>query len=279
MRIGVRGHDMEPANLQDFFKNISNKGFECTQLALSKAVREIKVTDEMLTPGFALYLKKLAAEAGVDVAVLGCYFNLATPNKEHLLATQQKYMAHLRFASLLGAGMVGTETGAVNDTYTFTPDNHTDEALDIFIEGVKPVVECAEKMGVILGIEPVYKHIVCDFKRARKVLDAVNSPNLQLIFDPVNVISPYNYMNQDEMIAEAFELCGKEIACMHLKDFVVENGEIKSVVSGQGMLNYPLLMKYIKERKPYIHCLLEDTKPENALQTKKFVEDAYAAVL
>lgn len=277
MRLGVRGHDMEKAPLSDFFANINKKGFHCTQLALSKAIHDFKVNNGVMTPGLALYIKELCVESKVDVAVLGCYLNLANPNKEALAKTQDTYKAHIRFASLVGAGMVGTETGAVNEEYSFTPDNHTDEALEIFINNLRPVVEYAEKMGVIIAIEPVYKHIVCDFKRARRVLDAINSPNLQLIFDPVNVIWAGNYEQQDEMIKEAFELCGDDICCMHLKDFVVEDGAVKSVISGRGMLNYPLLMSYIKSRKPYVHCLLEDTKPENVYEAKKFVEDMYEA--
>ena len=62
---------------------------------------------------------------------------------------------------------------------------------------------------------------------------------------------------------------------MHLKDFVVENGEVKSVISGRGMLNYPLLMSFVKTYKPFVHCLLEDTKPENAAEARKFVEEQY----
>lgn len=92
-----------------------------------------------------------------------------------------RYMAHIRMASLLGAGVVGTETGAVNESYSFEERNHSEEALDIFIKNVRPVVQYAEKMGVILAIEPVYKHIVCNPKRARKVLDEIGSPNLQII--------------------------------------------------------------------------------------------------
>ena len=171
--------------------------------------------------------------------------------------------------------MVGTETGAVNEEYAFTPYNHTDEALEVFIEGLRPVVEYAEKMGVIIAIEPVYKHIVCNFERARKVLDAIDSPNLQLIFDPVNVLYAGNYEKQDEIIRTAFELCGNDICCMHLKDFVLENGEMKSVRSGSGLLNYPLLMSYVKTYKPFVHCLLENTRPENAVEAKHFVEEQY----
>lgn len=39
-----------------------------------------------------------------------------------------------------------------------------------------PVVEYAEKLGVIVAIEPVCRHIVNNAKRARKVLDAIDSP-------------------------------------------------------------------------------------------------------
>ena len=41
------------------------------------------------------------------------------------------------------------------------------------------------------------------------------------------------------------------------------------------MLNYPLLMSFVKTYKPFVHCLLEDTKPENAAEARKFVEEQY----
>ena len=275
MRIGIRAHDVAYAPLNELIPNIHNQGFHCMHIALSKSIKEFKPGVETMTPGLAMYIKELCAENKVDIAVLGCYLNLCNPNEEKHKDIVEKYKAHIRFASILGCGVVGTETGAVNEEYSFTPDNHTDAALDVFIDGLRPVVEYAEKMGVIISIEPVYKHIVCNFERARKVLDTIDSPNLQLIFDPVNVIYAGNYEKQDEIIRTAFELCGDDICCMHLKDFVVENGEVKSVISGRGMLNYPLLMSFVKTYKPFVHCLLEDTKPENAAEARKFVEEQY----
>ena len=73
------------------------------------------MADSALTPGFSCYLKKLFAAHHLDVAVLGCYLNLATPDQAALEKNVHRYMAHIRMASLLGAGVVGTETGAVND--------------------------------------------------------------------------------------------------------------------------------------------------------------------
>ncbi|MBU5468784.1 sugar phosphate isomerase/epimerase [Falcatimonas sp. MSJ-15] len=275
MRIGIRAHDMEKLPLEQVIPKIHEKGFHCMHIALKKSIREFQVTDATLTPGLAMYMKELCADNKIDVAVLGCYLNLANPNKEALAKTYKTYEANIRFASILGCGVVGTETGAVNEEYKYEPANHTEEALNIFINNLRPVVEYAEKMGVIVAIEPVYKHIVCDVKRARKVLDAINSPNLRIIFDPVNVLSPDNYMRQDEIITEAFELLRDEIAVVHAKDFVIENGEIKSVRAGAGQFNYDLLMQNVKKYKPYIHVTLEDTKPEDVFEAKAHVEAAY----
>ena len=278
LRLGIRGHDMEKTGFEQLVENIHTKGFCCTQLALKKAITEFPVGRETMTPGMALYMKSIFNKNQVDVAVLVCYLNLGTPDVGQLQENLQNYEAHVRFASLLGCGMVGTETGAVNKEYQFTPDNHSEEALQIFIKNLRKVVEYAEKMGVIIGIEPVYKHIMCNIKRTRTVLDAIASPNLRVIFDPVNVMSLDNYKYQEEIIEEAFDLIGEEIDVLHIKDFIVSEEGIKSrpVTVGEGLLNLPLVMKHAKQKKPFIHMLLEDSIPENALISKAYIEACYA---
>jgi sugar phosphate isomerase/epimerase len=81
-------------------------------------------------------------------------------------------------------------------------------------------------MGVILAIEPVWKHIVSDADRARTVLDEIGSPNLQVILDPVNLISPARYQQRNETIAHAIEVLGRDVAVLHLKDCRLERGEV-----------------------------------------------------
>lgn len=277
LRLGIRAHDTKKLSFEEVVANIANQGFCCTQLAVKKLITEFNVNREAMTPGMALYMKDVFAKNKVDVAVLGCYLNLANPDPAQLAQIQKNYEAHIRFASLLGCGMVGTETGAVNVEYKYEPANHSEEALDIFIHNLRPVVQYAEKMGVIMAVEPVYKHIMNDIKRTRKVLDAINSPNLRVIFDATNVMSVENYTRQDEIIEEAFDLLGEEIDVLHIKDFVVKDDQIISrpVVVGEGNLNLPLLLKLAKAKKPFIHMLLEDSLPENALTSKQYIEKVY----
>jgi sugar phosphate isomerase/epimerase len=275
MQLGIRLHDTKKLPLEERIADVHRLGFSCGHLALGKVITEFSTKDDALTPGLAMYLKKVFAKNEVDIAVLGCYLNLANPNPEQLQTITNRYMAHIRFASLLGCGVVGTETGAPNESYTYVPECHGEEALQTFITNLKPVIRYAEQMGVIFAIEPVWKHIVCNPIRAKRVLDEIASPNLQIILDPVNLLDISNYDRQIEIVDEAIDLLGRDVAVIHLKDFVVNNGTLKSVGAGFGQMNYSNLITFMKERKPFIHATLEDTTPENNCQARDFILKLY----
>lgn len=277
MQVGIRLHDVAKGTIEQRAHTAREQGFSCAHIALSKLC-DYKMTLPELTPGWAMYLRKVFAKEDVDIAVLGCYLNLATPDKEALLKNQEIYKAHLRFASILGCGVVGTETGAPNTEYKFEEACHTEEALQTLITNLRPVVQCAESAGVILALEPVYKHIMWNPKQTRKVLDAIDSPNLRIIFDPVNLLDVSNYERREEIFAEAMETFGDEIAMIHLKDFTVGEGKLISCAAGTGMMNYDSILKFAKQHKPYVHATLEDTKPENAVQAREFIEKRYEEV-
>lgn len=278
MQLGIRLHDTTKLPFEERIADVRKLGFACGHLALGKVIDEFPTTDEAMTPGLAMYVKNVFAKNQVDIAVLGCYLNLADPNKEQLAKTVHRYMAHIRFASWLGCGVVGTETGAPNEEYKFTPECHTEEALQLFMDNLRPIVKYAEAMGVVVAIEPVYRHIVCNPKRARRVLDEINSPNLQIIFDPVNLLDMANYAERQSVIDEAIALLGEDIAMVHLKDCAVRDGKLHSMGCGLGEMDYTSILKFMKERKPFIHATLEDTKPENNQQVKDFILKKYAEV-
>ena len=275
MQLGIRLHDTKKLPFEERIADVHELGFACGHLALSKVISEFPTDDGALTPGLAMYIRKVFAKNDVDIAVLGCYLNLANPNPEKLTQITNRYKAHIRFASLLGCGVVGTETGPPNETYTYVPQCHGEEALQTFITNLRPVVKYAEQMGVIVAIEPVWKHIVCNPKRAKQVLQAIDSPNLQIILDPVNLLDISNYKQQKEIVEEALEILDKDIAMVHIKDFIVEENKLVSVGAGLGQMDYTAVMKFIKEKKPYMHVTLENTTPADNIQCKNHILRLY----
>ena len=278
MQIGLRLHDAERLPLPECVKKVHEQGFSCVHVALSKLPGQT-ADPAALTPGYAMYLKHEFEKSGLDIAVLGNYLNLAHPDRDRLREIRMKYTAHIRFASLLGCSVVGTETGAPNPEYSYDREAcHGSEALEIFIENLKPVVECAERFGVILAIEPVYKHIVYCPERARKVLDRIGSPNLQIIFDPVNLLHPDNLDRRDEVIAEAIDLLGPDIAVIHLKDYTVSGDELKATGCGLGEMDYDRILSFAEKYKPYIQATLENTTPETAVSCREYIENRIRAL-
>lgn len=275
MQLGIRLHDTKKLPIEERIADVKQLGFTCGHMALGKVIEEFSTADCALTPGLAMYLKRIFDKNEVDIAVLGCYLNLANPNKEQLAEITHRYMAHIRFASWLGCGVVGTETGAPNETYSFVPECHGEEALLTFIENLRPIVKYAEQMGVVIGIEPVWRHIVSTPTRARRVLDEINSPNLQIILDPVNLLDVCNHKDQVAIVEEAIEILGKDVAMIHIKDYLIKEEQFIPVGAGFGQMDYTALMKFIKEKKPFIHATLEDTTPENNIQAKEYIQKLY----
>ena len=65
--------DIKKAPLEERLAIAHEQGFACGHLALAKVISEYRWMTVPLTPGYAMYLKKIFAENRLDVAVLGCY--------------------------------------------------------------------------------------------------------------------------------------------------------------------------------------------------------------
>ena len=277
MQLGIRLHDLADGPLPQRIADARAQGFTCGQLAPARFLPAYP-SDAALTPGLAFYLKRLFWDAGIDIAVLGCYLNLAHPEPAALRQIQARYEAHLRFAALLGCGMVGTETGAPNADYRYCAECRSEAALAQFIANLRPVVAMAEKLGVLIGLEPVHTHIVYNAARAKTVLDAIQSPNLQIIFDPVNLLDADNYTRREALFDEVFSLLGDAIAAVHLKDFAVQNSQLVSVPIASGLMDYAPFLRFIKNEKPFLHTLLEETTPANAAFAVQHLQNVWHAL-
>ena len=282
MQLGIRLHDVN-ASLTPEFRTIEcraqkarEEGFSCVHLALSKVIEGVNFDDCALNEGLAMYAKRVFRRQGLDVAVLGCYLNLAHPEPEKLREIQSLYYGHIRVAALLGAGVVGTETGAPNADYKMDANTHTQAALDTFVRGLSPVVECAEHYGVTVAIEPVWNHIVYDADRAVQVLKSIGSHNLRIILDPVNLLYAGNVEERERVIGDAIEKLGDYVAVVHLKDFIYDGDRLNNIAAGTGEMDYTRILRFMKARKPYIQVTLEDTTNDNAVSSRELLEHKYA---
>lgn len=271
IRIGVRAHDFGCLPADELAAKIAAKKMVCAQLALGKAIAGIALRPGLLNPGLAFEIGGAFHKHGVEIAVLGCYVNPIHPDPATRRSLLGLFKEHLRYARNFGNGLVALETGSVNADYLPHSDNHGEKAFHQSLTSIAELVEEAEKFGVIVGIEAVAQHPVSTPQKMKRMLDSIGSNNLQVVFDPVNLLTLENHHEQERVIGESLDLFGDRIAIVHAKDFVIEHGEFKPVSAGLGMLRHDLVMNFAVQEKPGISILLEDANEQTAQDCRTFL--------
>ena len=281
LQIGIRLHDVN-SGLADELQTpearaakAREEGFCCVHLAPQKVMKGLVYDPSAMTEGLGVYFKRVFGKYDLDIAVLGCYLNLAHPDEKKLREIKEKYYGNMRVASLCGASMVGTETGCPNAEYKLDRNTHTEAALNVFMHNLEDVVTAAEDYGVTMAIEPVWNHIVYNPDRALEVIRSLGSRNLRIIFDPVNLLCMENADDRENIFAEAMDKLGDHIAMVHIKDFIRRDGKLISVAAGTGEMDYTNILRYLKARKPYIQVSLENTCNDNAVAARELIERVY----
>ncbi len=259
MKRSIRGHDVGATGLKNIAECTKEFGFEYMQLAL-----------DLSKEGFALgkFSEEYANEikndlGGMKLSILSSYINPSDTNPETLAVSLEKFKDKIHYASILKPIAVGTETGVYYDK-DGNNQNNSEEAYQYVLKNIKELVEEAEKYGVNVAVEGVHAFVINSPERLARLINDIDSDNMKAIFDPVNYITASNYKDQDKMITQMFELVGKKIVAIHAKDFVIEDGAVKMVLPGEGLLNYKLIFDLLKKNDMDIPIISEAIPHESA---------------
>ena len=111
------------------------------------------------------------------------------------------------------------------------------------------------------------------------LLARLDSPNLQVIYDPVNLIPQDGLTeSQESFFRRAMDSFGPKIVAVHAKDFRMKAGQKNGTLpTGTGELDYPTLFRLLYQTKPWIDVLLEDCNPSSAGPALVYVRSLLAS--
>lgn len=267
MKIGCRAHDFGKWSEEELPRKVRDAGFEAVQLALTKGIQGIETFND-ITPARLDKVKKGFDAADVEISILGCYIEPSLPDRNERLEQVGYFLSGLEHARALGVPLVATET-----TW-FYPEKVGEAARETayrdLLDSVKRMAERAEKLDVLVGIEPVTVHTLNSAELARRLLDEVGSDKVKIIYDPVNMIPEENLEEQvnrqEEIFAEFTKLLGKEIRGVHLKGMAVENGKKVWSNIDKGVMRLQMVVDWLKQHYPDMSLLREEVIPESAAQ-------------
>ncbi len=263
MRLGIVG--MLPGDFRTFtddhFHAIQNLGFTGAGFHFSgDRMDEITPEDTALCKGrFAAHRIELAQFA---ITYGDCLFDLDPDARQTAV---RKIARGAEIAAQLDAQTYLIRPGSRNPAGSWTPhrDNHRPESMARLIETLKTVTP---HLHITTVLETHAISILNTPGTCRSVIEAVNSPRLRLVMDPVNHFESLRqvYASEDRL-NHIFDTLGPLAPVCHVKDIAVGNGlvvHLDETVPGEGELDMACLLRRFHADHPDGYALIEHLGPD-----------------
>ena len=279
MRIAFRTHDLGVKGAEAAVKKCKECGISAVQLVAYKFIDEIPYRPDGITAQSAEALGKTLKDNGIAVGLIGAYFNPVHSNKQKVADCKQVFKDYLKYSSLLGCNIVGSETGSFNDDkWTYNPLNRTEEALQTVIQTFTELADYAKSVGAYIGMEGAAGHVCYNVATLKRAIDGVNRDNVKVIFDIYNYLDMSNYRDYLAILDEGLSTFAGKIVVFHMKDFIVADGRIKQVAPGKGEFDYPAILAKIKAYDKNAVLVLEGTTGEDILPSIEYINKIWEKV-
>jgi sugar phosphate isomerase/epimerase len=275
-RLGLLSPEFPSVSLSANLDAIAATGAVSVQFDLASAVGQTFPSElsedivEAINAGFC--------ERQLTLAALSGTYNMIAPDRRARDAGAEGLNRVIALAPRLGTNVVTLCTGSrdPSNMWQIHPDNDTPEAWADLLVQIEAAVRVAEKYGVTLGVEPEIGNTVNSVQKARRLLDEVRSPQLKIVMDGANIFRRGQLSTMRNVLEEAFELLGSDIALAHAKD-LDKDGEAGHVPAGRGRLDYPYYMELMRTSGFDGSIILHALKPAEAKDRLAFVRSAAPA--
>lgn len=273
MKLFVRAHDLGVKGISAVADKLNLYGLDGIQLVGYKVLDGIEYRPCGMDERTALSVAQTLRSAQKTIPLVGAYFNPVHSSIQKVELGKQVFCNYLDYCRALGADTVGSETGSYNDDkWTYNPQNRTDEALLRATEVFGYLAEYAAKLGVNIAVEGAFNHVCYSPKRLARLVDAINMPNVKVIFDLYNYLHISNVDNRYDILQQGLQMFGNKICVFHIKDCVVSDGKLHQCAVGKGIFDYDKILKLIYQSNTDAKLVFEGTTGDDLPESIQFIK-------
>ncbi len=237
MQIGIMARTFVRPTLEETLDAVADHGVHCIQFNFTCA--GLPEMPEQIDLDLCDRIREEMAAREMTMAAISGTYNMIHPD----VRERQDGLRRLReLASVchrLDTSVITLCTGTRDPQSMWRrhPDNDLPEAWDDLVAETRKALEIAAEYDVILAFEPEVSNTVDSAVKGRRLLDQMESPHLKVVMDPANIFHKGELPRMREIIDEAFELLGEDIAIGHAKD-LDRDGAAGHIATGKGLLDY-----------------------------------------
>jgi len=195
--------------------------------------------------------RKIFDDAGIRIDEVGAYCNLTHPDVKVRKQNIDDVRVAIEVADKLGGRNVGSVVGSPSNDFgnDLSAVTFSKETWRLVRDVLTTIASFTDGTSVRFLIEPYLLTCMNSPKAIRRMIDEVGHPNVGVVMDPVNMVTPDTYWRTGDLINECFDLLSDRIHLCHAKDIHCDPYEaivyLKEVQPGQGVLDYKTFIKRI----------------------------------
>ena len=237
MKKGINIWSFPQQSLKDNFLLAKKAGFEGVEISIeAEGELTLQTTDKQLKD-----IKKLAEDTGIELYSLTCGlcwdYRLTDDDKDNVNMAKDMIKRQLDAANILGCDTILVIPGVVQAYFSFSEKKV--DYLTVYersIAAINELIPYAKKAGVCLGLENVGSKFLYSPMEMRDFIDKFKSEYVASYFD---IAYPEDWIR----------ILGSRIKKVHVKDYRLGAGEFGSVDLLAGDVNFPEVIKALKEVK------------------------------
>ncbi len=190
-------------------------------------------------PDVIARVRRACKEREIQIAGVSATFNLIDPDENRRRENLAKFPIIAAATRDLGCEILTLCTGTRDaaDMWRTHPDNTSASAWSDLLAGFARAIPLAEQNDVLLGVEPEVGNVVSSARKARQLLDELQSRRVRIVLDAANLFHPGAIGNVRDTIAEAFQLLGTEMVMAHAKELAAD-GKVGTLPPGRGVIDW-----------------------------------------
>lgn len=246
MEIGIFSKTFERPTLAEKLDAIAAHGLHAVQFNMDCA--GLEEMPEQIDLALCNQIRQEFAKRGITMAAVSGTYNMVDLDLEQRRLGLQRLKTLAAACHDMGTSVITLCTGTRDRTSMWRrhPDNDLPDAMRDLVAELRQAVVFAEAYKVTLAFEPEVNNVIDSARKARQLLDEVNSPYLKVVMDGANIFHKGELPRMREILDEAFALLGKDIALAHAKD-LDHDGDAGHLAAGQGLLDYGYYLQLLNK--------------------------------
>jgi sugar phosphate isomerase/epimerase len=237
MQLGIFAKTFARARFDQVLDAVASHGLRVVHFNFNSV--GLPTLPDTVSPSLTTRIRADCAARDISIAGVSGTFNMINPDVQALRNHLTRLPALAAATREIGCELITLCTGTRDpeDMWRAHPENSASHSWRELLRSMEEAIGIADQHDILLGIEPETGNVVSSVRKARQLLDELQTRRVRIVLDPANFFCRGDVERVRERIEEAFQLLGTDIVMAHAKE-LAPDGSVGTIPPGRGILDW-----------------------------------------